>query len=565
VKWKILNKKNIEHRTKCIGEEIIKALLANRGLKTKKEIEEFLNPKKPEELTPKDVGIDSAQIKKATQRIKKAIKNGEKIIVYGDYDTDGICGTAILWETLHHLKANVLPFIPLREEGYGLKMERIEKLAQEGVKLIITVDQGIVAYSQVAHAQKLGVDVIITDHHVLGEKKPKALAIIHTVRLCGASVAWFLVRALKKAIEGEEIKTGLDLVTLATIADMVPLVGPNRSLVKYGLKQLHQTKRPGLLALFDFAGFKKENLGVFEISYLISPRLNAAGRLDDPTDSLRLICTKDEKRAIALAQKIDQQNRERQNLTEKTMIHARELWLKEDSQSHLIFVVHESYQEGIIGLVAGKLTEEFYRPAIVVSKGKEFSRGSARSIKEFNILAAIRACAEMVGAHGGHQKAAAFTVETAKIEILKEKLTALTKEGLKNKDLSPTLTIDLELDLEDLTLAFYKELSCLEPFGEGNPQPVFATKNVRAVEVRTVGNGNKHLKLRLASGVPASPEDGSHLTFDVIGFGMGSFYTQLSPDEPLDIAYNLTTDEWNGNKRLQLKLKDIKMIHGRET
>jgi len=550
MKWKILSKVK--------SKNVIKILLANRGLKTKKEIEEFLNPKKPQQITLRDVGIDSSEVLKAIARIKRAIKNKEKIIVYGDYDTDGVCGTAILWEALNHLKADVLPFIPTREEGYGLKVERIEKLAKDGVKLIITVDQGIVNYTQVEHAKKLGVEVIITDHHVLGEKKPKALAIIHTVKLCGASVAWFLARALEKTIEGEEIKTGLDLVTLATIADMVPLVGPNRYLVKYGLERLRQTKRPGLLALFDFAGFKKENLGVFEISYMISPRLNAAGRLDDPTDSLRLICTKNEKRAIVLAQKIDQQNRERQNLTEKTMIHARELWLKQDGQSDLIFVAHESYQEGIVGLVAGKLTEEFYRPAIVVSKGKEFSRGSARSIKEFNILAAIRACAEMVGAHGGHQKAAAFTVETVKIEILKEKLTALTKEGLKNKDLSPTLTIDLELDLEDLTLAFYKELSCLEPFGEGNPQPVFATKNVKAVEVRTVGNGNKHLKLRLTSPV-------SRLTFDVIGFGMGSFYAQLSPNEPIDIAYNLTTDEWNGNKRLQLKLKDIKIIHGRET
>jgi len=557
VKWKILSKVK--------SKNVIKILLANRGLKTEKEIDEFLNPKKPEEITLKEVGIDSSQVAKAITRIKKAIQKKEKIIVYGDYDTDGLCGTAVLWEALNHLKADVLPFIPLREEGFGLKVERIEKLASQGVRLIITVDQGIVAYQQVKHAQKLGVDVIITDHHVLGEKKQKALALIHTTQLSGAGVAWFFARVLRESLEGKKSDDGLDLVVIATISDMIPLVGPNRSLVKYGLKELRQTKRPGLLALFDFAGFKKENLGVFEISYMISPRLNASGRLYDSMESLRLLCTKDEKRAIFLAQKIDQQNRERQNLTEKTMIHARELWLKQDGQSDLIFVAHESYQEGIVGLVAGKLTEEFYRPAIVVSKGKEFSRGSARSIKEFNILAAIRACAEMVGAHGGHQKAAAFTVETVKIEILKEKLTALTKKGLKNKDLSPTLTIDLELDLEDLTLAFYKELSCLEPFGEGNPQPVFATKNVKAVEVRTVGNGNKHLKLRLASGVPASPAGGSRLTFDVIGFGMGSFYAQLSPDEPIDIAYNLTTDEWNGNKRLQLKLKDIKMIHGRET
>ena len=535
MKWKILNKVK--------NKNVIKILLANRGLKTEKEINEFLNPKKPEEITLKEVGIDSSQVAKAITRIKKAIKNKEKIIVYGDYDTDGVCSTAVLWEALNHLKADVLPFIPLREEGYGLKVERIEKLASQGVKLIITVDQGIVAYQQVKHAQKLGIDVIITDHHVLGEKKPKALAIIHTTKLAGCGVAWFLARQL----QGDD---GLDLVTIATISDMIPLVGPNRSLVKYGLKELRQTKRPGLLALFDFAGFKKENLGVFEVSYMISPRLNASGRLDDSIESLRLLCTKDEKRAISLAQKIDQQNRERQNLTEKTMIHARELWLRQDSQNHLIFVAHESYQEGIVGLVAGKLSEEFYRPAIVVAKGGEFSRGSARSIKGFDILSVIRSCASMIGSHGGHPKAAAFMVETAKIEMLKKRLTEITKEKLKDKKLSPTLNVDMELGLEDLTFNFYQELSLLEPFGEGNPQPVFVSRGAKIIDVKTVGGNNQHLKLRLTS-------PSLKLTFNAIGFGLGHLYHQLSPEKNIDVVYNLTTDEWNGNHKLQLKIKDI--------
>jgi len=542
MKWKILSK--------IKSKNVIKILLANRGLKTKKEIDEFLNPKKPEEITLKEVGIDSSQVAKAITRIKKAIKNKEKIIVYGDYDTDGVCSTAILWEALNYLKADVLPFIPLREEGYGLKVERIEKLVKEGVKLIITVDQGIVAYTQVEHAKKLGIDVILTDHHVLGEKKPKALAIVHTTQLSGAGVAWFFAKALKESLEGRKSDDGLDLVTIATIADMIPLVGPNRSLVKYGLKELRQTNRPGLLALFDFAGFKKENLGVFEVSYMISPRLNASGRLDDSMESLRLLCTNDEKRAISLAQKIDQQNRERQNLTEKTMIHARELWLRQDSQSHLIFVAHESYQEGIVGLVAGKLSEEFYRPAIVVAKREEFSRGSARSIEGFNILSAIRSCAALIGAHGGHQKAAAFTVETAKIEMLKERLTEIAEEKLKDKKLSPTLNVDMELDLKDLTFDFYQELSLLEPFGEGNPQPVFVSRDAKAVEVKTVGASNRHLKFRLLS-------PSLKLTFEAIGFGLGNLYHQLSLGKNIDVTYNLTTNEWNGNHKLQLKIKDI--------
>ncbi len=546
MKWEILSKLKTQN-AKLKTEDVIKILLANRGLKTKKEIEEFLNPKKPGDLTTQEVGIDLTQIKKATQRIQQAIKNQEKMIVYGDYDTDGICGTAILWETLYHLGAKALPFIPKREEGYGLKVERIEKMAEEGVKLIITVDQGIVAYSQAEQAYKLGLDLIITDHHVLGEKKPKALAIVHTTKLAGSGVAWFLAKNLGS-------QKGLDLVTIATITDMVPLLGPNRSLVKYGLKELRQTKRPGLLALFDFAVLNKENLGVFEISYLIGPRLNAAGRLDDPMDALRLVCTKKESPAIALAQKIDQQNRERQNLTEQTMIHARNLWLKEDGQSQLIFVAHESYQEGIVGLVAGKLAEEFYRPAIVVAKGKEFSRASARSINGFNILEAIRSCAEFIGSHGGHQKAAAFTVETTKIEILREKLNEIAQGKLKDKELSPTLKIDAELNFEDLTLDFYRQLARLEPFGEGNPQPVFASFGVKVIEIRTVGNGDKHLKLRLLSPV-------SNLTFEAIGFSLGDFSSQLAQGQLVNVAYNLALDEWNGHQKLQLKLKDIKKIN----
>jgi len=544
VKWRILSK------TK--NKEIIKILLANRGLKGKKEIEEFLNPKKPEELTSKEVGLDLAQIKKAVQRIKKAIKKNEKIIVYGDYDTDGVCGTAILWETLHRLKANVLPFIPKREEGYGLKVERIEAMAKEGVKLIITVDQGIVAYLQVERANKLDVDVIITDHHVLGEKKPKALAIVHTTQLAGCGVAWFLAKHLQG-------KSDLDLVTIGTITDMVSLIGPNRSLVKYGLKILQKSQRPGLLALFDFAGLNKNKIGVFEVGYIIGPRINAAGRMDDPMESLRLICTPDENRAISLAQKIDQRNRERQILTEKTVIHAREIWLKEGRGNNLIFVGDESYQEGVVGLVASRLSEEFYRPAVVLSLGKEFSKASARSIKEFNIIEALRSCAEILVAHGGHPRAAGLTVETTKITLLKERLMKIAQDRLKNQDLSPTLKIDLELNLEEVNFELYQQIMKLEPFGQDNPQPIFMSRQVSVVDARTVGNGQKHLKLRLASPLPVSPAGGSRCVFEAIAFGLGNLFPQLATSAKIDIVYNLLVDEWNEHQRLQLKIKDIRM------
>lgn len=548
MKWRIINQKNNQKT-----EEIIKVLLANRGLKKKKEIEEFLNPKKPEELIAKDVGLDSIQIKKAVQRIKKAIKVKEKIIVYGDYDADGVCGTAILWEALHHLGAKVLPFIPKREEGYGLRIDRLEQMAKDGVKLIVTVDQGIIAHLESEKAQKLGLDLIITDHHVLGPKKPKAWAIIHTTQLAGCGVAWFLVQNLYRAFGLLEKAAGLDLAALGTITDLMPLLGANRCLVKYGLKVLSKSQRPGLRALFDFAGLSQEKIGVFEVGFIIGPRLNAAGRMDDPMESLRLICTTDEKRGISLAQKIDQKNQERKDLTKQTALHARESWLSQKSQSLLIFVAHESYQEGVIGLVAGKLVDEFYRPAVVVSQGKEFSKASARSIDELNIIEVIRSCAGILGPHGGHPKAAGFTIQTAKINLLKEKLSRLVQQKLKGQDLSLTLKIDLELDWEFLNLSFYKELMKLEPFGEGNPPPVFLTRNFKVLEIKNVGSEKQHLKLRLGSVIKPS------FIIEAIGFGLGDLAKQLKFEQKIEVVYQLLANEWNGQQKLQLKLKDFKI------
>ncbi|MGB9706578.1 MAG: single-stranded-DNA-specific exonuclease RecJ [Microgenomates group bacterium] len=556
MRWKILKKFQIPNarlagfprNAKFQIEKIIKILLENRGLKTEKQQKEFLNPKPPEKLTSKEVGISLAQLRKAVRRIKEAIKNNQKIIVYGDYDTDGVCATAILWETIYRLGGDVMPFIPKRKEGYGIKVQRLEQMAKEGVKLIITVDQGIVAVKQAQKAKKLGLDLIITDHHIPGEKKPQALAIIHTTKLAGSGVAWFLARHL-----GGE--TGLDLATIGTVSDVVPLIGPNRSIVKFGLKAVQKTPRIGLLSLYQIAGITPQAISTYEIGYLIGPRLNASGRMDDPLESLRLICTRNKERAAILAKKIEEKNRQRQTLTERLVIHARNLWLTLDGKSSLIFVQDKSYEEGVIGLVAGKLAEEFYRPAVVLAPRENHWVASARSIEEFNIIEAIRDCAEFLGPHGGHPRAAGFTVETTKIEILKNRLIQIAEEKLDKEKLKPTLIIDTELDLGDLSLGLYEQLNRLAPFGEGNPQPVFASRDVQIVDAYLVGNGSQHLKLRLTSHL-------SRLTFDAIGFGMANFFPQLSPEKSVDIAYNLSVDEWNGQRRLQLKLKDIKIKNG---
>lgn len=536
MKWKIINKRP--------AKDLIKTLLENRGLKTKKEIEEFLHPPRPESLTPQQLGIAPVQLTKAAARIKKAIKNKEKMIVYGDYDADGICATAILWETLYKLGASAMPFIPSREEGYGMKANRIEQFSKEGVSLIITVDQGIVAFEAAAEARALKVDLIITDHHSPEKKKPVAWAIIHTTQLSGAGVAWYLAKSLGA-------KAVLDLATIGTVGDIVPLKGANRSLVKYGLEAVRKTTRPGLQSLFRVAGIEPAKIGPYEIGFLIGPRLNASGRMDDPVDSLRLVCTPNAERANELAQKLNLKNKDRQLLMASLTIKAKELWLKEDGKSNLIFVSHESFQQGVVGLVAGKLMEEFYRPAVIIAQGKEFSRASARSIEEFNIVEAVRACADLLGSHGGHPRAAGFTIATKNIALMRRRLIEIAEKKLKGEELSPTLKIDLEVDLASLNLALYRQLAALEPFGEGNPPPVFATRQVKIVDARTVGADGKHLKLRLASPV-------SRITFDAIAFNFGHLYPQLAAAKFVDIAYNLELNEWNGNKKLQLKIKDIK-------
>ena len=391
-RWKTVNKLKVKSE-KFKVDEVIDILLKNRGLKTKREIDEFLNPKL-ENIITKHVGIDNKQLQKAIGRMQKAIKNKEKIVVFGDYDVDGICGTAILWETLNSLGAKAMPYIPHRiEEGYGLSIKGIQNVIlnlfqdlkhdskkmlkrvqhDKKKKLIITVDNGIVANKAVEFANKQGIDVIITDHHVPSRELPDAFSIVHTTKLCGAGVAYLLARSVWGVARGKETTSHklpptshLELVALATIADLVPLIGANRTFVKFGLEQLRQTKRIGLLELFKEAALNQSTVGVYEIGHIIAPRLNAMGRLDYAMDSLRLLCINNRERAKMLAQKLGSTNKERQTLTIETTDHAKsEVRSQKLEVRSLLFVAHESYQQGVIGLVAGKLVEEFYRPSIV--------------------------------------------------------------------------------------------------------------------------------------------------------------------------------------------------------
>jgi single-stranded-DNA-specific exonuclease len=537
--WEILNK------TKVKSEKITKILLENRGIKTKKEAEDFLNPKL-ETVTTKSVKINGRQLKKTIARIKQAINNKEQVVIFGDYDVDGICGTAILWETLNDLGAKVMPYIPHRiDEGYGLSVKGIENVKKiyKDLKLIITIDNGIVADKAVDFANEIGIDVIITDHHVPAKKIPIAKAIFHTTKLCGAGVAYLLSQELKS-----DNNNHLELVALATVADLVPLKGANRTLLKFGLEILRKTKRVGLLELFKEAGIVNSSIGVYEIGHIIAPRLNAMGRLEYAMDSLRLICTTNPKRAEELARKIGLTNKERQILTIETTEHAIKLVKDKKELTKLLFVVHESYEQGVIGLVAGKLVEEFYKPAIVISRGKKFSKASARSVKGFNIIEFIRTASEFLVDVGGHPMAAGFTVETKKIPALEKVLHEKLGKMLNQKDLIRNLKIDCELPLSIVDLNLFETLQKLSPFGMGNPEPTFVSKNVIIEDVRMIGMDGKHLKMRLNS-------------LDAIAFGMGEFFSKIRIGDKINIVYTLNENNWNGEKRLQLKIRDLQDVN----
>lgn len=553
-KWQGLDRGSCQQNE--TPEEILKILLRNRFLKTKKEINDFLNPPEPSRLDFRSLGIKPLQMKKAVLRIKKAIKKQESVVVYGDYDADGVCGAAILWEILHRLGAKVMPYIPHRvEEGYGLSQKGIDFLKQEyDVDLILTVDHGIGSLEKIEYCQKLGIDVIITDHHVASKKLPVALAIVHTTNLCGTGVAWMLAREIVK--DKLEIEDYLDLVAIATVADMVSLTGTNRILVKYGLEKLRKTQRLGLNALIKEAQVNKEKISVYDISHVLAPRLNAMGRLTHALDALRLLCTKDEDKARSLARELEATNHDRQKLMEETILHAEDLLKKQMGisplEAHLLYISHRSYNQGIIGLVAGRLVEKFYRPSIVIAEGEVYSKGSARSINGFNIIETIRKAEDLLIDAGGHPMAAGFTIETKHLELFKKRLTEIADQELDEEKLTRVLKFDCEINLKVLNFELFEKLTQFAPFGLGNPEPVFVSRRVLVKEAKKIGADGKHLRLLIT-------QDSLPITLSAVAFGLGDFFAKLSREQKIDIAYTLSVDEWQGQKKLDLKIKDIKL------
>jgi single-stranded-DNA-specific exonuclease len=500
---------------------------------------------------------------KAVDRVRKAVRGGEPMAVYGDFDTDGVTATALLVDVLTALGANAKPYIPHRvDEGYGLNLEALRHLYREGARVVITVDCGIRSMEEVEQASR-GLDLIVTDHHSVGDDVPAAVAVINPKQqgcpypfkdLSGVGLAFKLAQALLRVQEqmgepcGVTVDSLLDLVALGTVADLVPLRGENRTLVRRGLKALNQAGRPGVEALMANAGLRRGEVDAMAIGFRLGPRLNAAGRIDTAMLAYKLLTSREPLETKDLADRLGELNRRRQELTEETVSAAETQVLADHPDAHLYLAASEDFQAGIVGLAASRLTEAYYRPSVVVELGDVESRGSCRSIPEFNITKALETCRHLLVRFGGHAAAAGFTVATADLEDLRFRLQAIAAEELAGVELRPTLDIDLEVPLEDVDWATQGLLAQLEPCGMDNPQPVLMSPDVKVSDVRAMGAERRHLKLTL--------RDDRGVSWDAVYFRHGNLLGQV-PDR-VDVAYTLEINEWNQQKRLQLHVQDLR-------
>lgn len=503
---------------------------------------------------------------RAVERIKLALATHERIAIYGDFDADGVTACSLLVQYFRASGADVIPRIPHRvDEGYGLNTSALDRLAAQHVGLVITVDCGISNLQEVAYARELGLDVIITDHHRPPEVLPASFAILNTRQpgcqypdksMAGVGVAFHLVRALAKSgirpTNGLKPRDLLDLVALGTVCDIAPMSGENRVLVAAGLKALNRTKRPGIVALIEAAGLQPGQLDTGSIGYALGPRINAAGRIDDAIIAYELLLTDDLEKARALANELTQKNKERQQKLAVVLDEARQQVYRDHlhEKHHLLVLSGEHWAAGIVGLVAGRLCEEFNRPVLVLEQGPEISKGSARSVPHFNIIEAISECQDLLLRHGGHKQAAGFTLETARLAEFTARLQAMADERLTPESLIPHLTIDMALELGQLETAL-AESATLEPFGSENASPVFISYGVQVREVRPVGVEGAHLKIRFLD-----PSRGRMV--EAIAFRHGPRILELSQGRYVDIVYVLEQNEWQGVRNLQLRILDFR-------
>lgn len=561
IRWQVLPPISPES-DRALGKypPILRQILFNRGYPTLEAADRFIQAEPPEGAEPQNL----LGIPQAAERIARAIQNAEPIAVYGDYDADGVTATALLVQALQSLGAVVQGYIPNRfDEGYGLNFEALEALNADGVRLIVTVDCGIRAIAEIEHANRLGLDLIVSDHHHPGSALPPAYAVINPKQpgdeypekyLAGVGLAYKLALGLIEHLQAQGIRVPgelipenlLDLVAIGTVADLAPLVGENRTLVRQGLESLRVPRRQGIMSLMGAAGLDPQRVTSTHIGFVLGPRLNAAGRLDSAQAAFRLLTTRDFMEAGKLAQMLDVQNRERQQITREIQAQAEELALADDPDPLLIFAAHPDFNSGVVGLAASRLTEAYYRPAIVAHQGEEFTRASCRSISEFHITAALDECADLLDHHGGHAAAAGFTVRNDRLAELIARLREIAQRELGSLDLLPTLSADLEVPLRELKPDLLRHLDHLQPTGYGNRQPLFLSRGLQVKHARTVGRDSSHLKLAVSDG---------YITFDAIAFRQGGWIEAMP--RYVDMIYTFERNEFNGRVTLQLNVKDL--------
>ena len=533
---------------------VLRQLLFNRGYATDADARAFLKAAPAHDMSP--WGLKGMDV--AISRILQALDNTEKIVIYGDYDVDGVTSTALLVQVLRALNADVDAYIPNRfDEGYGLNMDALSQIAEDGTDLVITVDCGIRSVDEAAHARDLGLDLVITDHHHPGDVLPPALSVINPKQagdtypekmLAGVGIAYKIAQALfeKRPVSGLTPDHLLDLVALGTVADLAPLSGENHALVRKGLRVMQNAQRQGLVSLAGVSSVNIKEVNAMNIGFSLGPRLNAAGRLGSALDAYELLMETDFMRAGNMAQELEMQNQERQKITREMQEIAETIALAAEDEAFLLFAASPEFNEGVVGLAASRLVEKYYRPAIVGKVDEETTVCSCRSIAEFHITDALDQCADLLVRHGGHAAAAGFTVCNENVGELIKRLKAIAAEELSGTDLRPVVVADMELALDALSFEMFEHLQYLEPTGYGNPQPVFVSRNLRIVSSRTVGRDQSHLKLTVSDG---------DAKLDGIAFRLG----HLKPDLPpkVDLLYTFEVNEWNGRKSLQLNVKDI--------
>lgn len=543
---------------------VILQLLKDRGVSSQEQIDEFLHPDYSQDIHDPYL---FRQMPQAVERLYQARAAREKIAIYGDYDADGVCGSAILARVFKTLGLAFQVYIPHREtEGYGLNSQAIKQLAAQKVSLIITVDCGISNVAEVQLAKELGLDVIITDHHHLPAKLPEALAIIHPLlddhypfkSLAGGGVAFKLAQAIisdqrfpgDAAIKESSEKWLLDLVAISTVADLMPLLGENRTLVKYGLVVLAKTKNLGLQKLFEVATINPAKIDAFTIGYQIAPRINAAGRMAHANSAYQLLVTENLEEAITIAHQLNKRNSERQQLVDR-LVEAAKSQLGDVSQEQtILFASGADWPAGVIGLVAGKLVNLYFRPAIVLSEDKDKYVASGRSIEEFNLIEALAKNSHLLLRFGGHSGAAGFTMAKENLPKFQQALVAQAVAlGLADLQFAGKVMIDLEVTLKDIDWQLLEQISQFEPFGEDNPQPRFLIKNLQLEAIEPVGQDNKHVRLWVRQ---------ENLQRKVIAFGFADKVGELEAADLVDLVVTVGVNEWNGNREIQLSLVDFR-------